>query len=278
LTDCVSAPPYDDHPACGAQPLLVSGVEKEIAGDLAGARADYQAILDLGATDAATEAALRLQSLGGSSEYGQEQYAGIRDDLLHSAQVVEPADAGLSMLYRCNAWVVEAEHGDFELAVATLDSLRLHTADPVNRFNAELALAEAYLVGAPSGLSSLHGTALAERQQAAANRLVALTVRGPVGEAQPMEALRPGKLTLGPAYPNPFNPVTTIPFTLTAETVVDLAVFNLLGQRVATLAQGRLAAGAHVARLDGAMLASGLYLVRLSCDQESRIQKVMLLK
>ena len=62
---------------------------------------------------------------------------------------------------------------------------------------------------------------------------------------------RPSGFVLGPNYPNPFNPSTLIPYELASSGYVRLEVFNLLGQRVATLVDGVQAAGAHRARWDG---------------------------
>ena len=79
----------------------------------------------------------------------------------------------------------------------------------------------------------------------------------------------PQGFTLGQNYPNPFNPSTVIPYQLPTAMPVQLAVFNLLGQRVATLVAGERAAGAHTAHWDGTNAAgqavgAGVYLYRLS--------------
>ena len=58
---------------------------------------------------------------------------------------------------------------------------------------------------------------------------------------------RPEGFSLGPNYPNPFNPATVIPYHLAASAHVRLEVFNLLGQRVATLVDGPRSAGSHTA-------------------------------
>jgi len=65
------------------------------------------------------------------------------------------------------------------------------------------------------------------------------------------------------AFPNPFNPSTTIEYTLPGMSSVRLEVFNTFGQRVATVAEGERAAGHHQVVFDGARLASGVYLLRL---------------
>ncbi len=86
------------------------------------------------------------------------------------------------------------------------------------------------------------------------------------GEEEPAV---PTAFALLPAYPNPFNPSATIPFTLPEAANVALTVYDVLGRRIATLADGRYEAGRHEAILDGSRLASGLYIVRGVMEPES---------
>ena len=74
----------------------------------------------------------------------------------------------------------------------------------------------------------------------------------------------PRVMTLHQAYPNPFNPQTTIRYDLSTSATVTLEVFNLLGQRVTLLVHGGKAPGSYEAVLDGSGLASGAYLYRLT--------------
>lgn len=78
----------------------------------------------------------------------------------------------------------------------------------------------------------------------------------------------PAGFELLPNYPNPFNPNTTISFQLPAEAEVQLVVFNTLGQRINTLVNTTLTAGAHMAQWNGLdqkgrPVESGLYFCRL---------------
>ena len=91
----------------------------------------------------------------------------------------------------------------------------------------------------------------------------------------------PEGFSLGSNYPNPFNPSTMIPYQLPAPMHVRLEVFNLLGQRIATLVDGGRAAGSHTAEWDatdaaGQAVGAGVYLYRLSGDG-ARITRRMLL-
>jgi len=74
---------------------------------------------------------------------------------------------------------------------------------------------------------------------------------------------------LGPAAPNPFNPSTTIAFSLAAAADIVLAVYDMRGREIARLAEGSWPAGRHDAAWDGrdgdgAPIASGAYLARLN--------------
>ena len=87
---------------------------------------------------------------------------------------------------------------------------------------------------------------------------------------------------LGAAYPNPFNPVTSINFNVPHPADVQLGVYNILGQQVAVLAEGMHTAGLHRVTFDTnagtGPLSSGIYIYRLEGDGISLVRKMMLLK
>lgn len=80
------------------------------------------------------------------------------------------------------------------------------------------------------------------------------------------------------AYPNPFNPTTTLTFSLAERADVELAVFNTLGQRVALLAEGTMEAGSHQAVFDAGSLPSGMYIYRLRAGSDLQTGRLMLVK
>lgn len=83
---------------------------------------------------------------------------------------------------------------------------------------------------------------------------------------------------LGPNYPNPFNPETTISFSIPNSAHVVLKVFDVLGREVVSLVDGFEQAGAHSVRFDGSQLTSGVYFYRLVADQFTATKKLLLLR
>jgi len=88
----------------------------------------------------------------------------------------------------------------------------------------------------------------------------------------------PAEMALLPNYPNPFNPWTSIPFTLNESAQTNVSVYDLRGKLVETLLQGNLPAGYHETRWDASSVASGVYLVKLESNGLSLTRKIMVLK
>lgn len=88
----------------------------------------------------------------------------------------------------------------------------------------------------------------------------------------------PNKIELSQNYPNPFNPTTTIVFSLPKQSNVKLDVYNILGQKVATLVDGVQNAGYHSVEFNADNFASGIYIYRLSTDNKVISKKMQLIK
>jgi hypothetical protein len=93
----------------------------------------------------------------------------------------------------------------------------------------------------------------------------------------------PSEFELMPNYPNPFNPSTTIQYRLPAQMEVQVSVYNILGRKVATLADALQEAGQQELRWDASNMASGLYFYRVVAEGQNteRIveqKKMMLIK
>ncbi|MBN2425149.1 MAG: endo-1,4-beta-xylanase [Calditrichaceae bacterium] len=83
---------------------------------------------------------------------------------------------------------------------------------------------------------------------------------------------------LGQNYPNPFNPVTTIEFSLPEAREIDLIVYDLLGNTVAELANGKYGAGNHKVSFNASQLSSGIYFYALSAGDFKSVKKLMVVK
>ncbi len=83
---------------------------------------------------------------------------------------------------------------------------------------------------------------------------------------------------LEPCYPNPFNPQTTIRYQIAKTSHVLLQVYNIRGQKVKTLFNGKQPAGSYKQVFTAGALPSGIYFVRLKADGFSAQQKIVLLK
>ena len=88
----------------------------------------------------------------------------------------------------------------------------------------------------------------------------------------------PMKLSLAGAYPNPFNPTTTIRVAVPEAAPVKLLVYDLLGRHVETLVDGTLDVGIHDIRFNASNLPSGTYLYRLETSAGSFTKRMVLTK
>ncbi|SYZ72488.1 exported hypothetical protein [Candidatus Zixiibacteriota bacterium] len=93
----------------------------------------------------------------------------------------------------------------------------------------------------------------------------------------------PTSFTLGDNYPNPFNPVTTIEYTLARRADVNLEIFNILGERICTLVAETKPAGSYRITWDGTTdtggsVATGIYFYRLSANNEMQVKKMVMVK
>jgi hypothetical protein len=88
----------------------------------------------------------------------------------------------------------------------------------------------------------------------------------------------PTEYALAQNFPNPFNPTTTIRFSLPRDGRVVLKLYNLLGQEVRSLLDQEMSAGERSVTLDASDLASGVYFYRLEAGQFSSTRKMVMLR
>jgi len=104
-------------------------------------------------------------------------------------------------------------------------------------------------------------------------------VEGVVGGVNDRDVLvLPKEFSLSQNYPNPFNPITKIRYDLPVDCQVRLEIYNILGQRVATLADGKQKAGYKVATWDASSLSSGIYFYKLQAGDFVQTRKMVLIR
>ena len=93
----------------------------------------------------------------------------------------------------------------------------------------------------------------------------------------------PGRARLDQNYPNPFNPSTAIPFAVPDHSDVYLSIYNILGQKIRTLAAGPMSPGFHTLVWNGRdevgrQVGSGLYLYLLEVGRYQQTRKMLLVR
>ncbi|MFN3346100.1 MAG: T9SS type A sorting domain-containing protein, partial [Chloroherpetonaceae bacterium] len=101
--------------------------------------------------------------------------------------------------------------------------------------------------------------------------------------AQPIASLeRPREYRLEQNYPNPFNPSTMIRYQLSANSMVKLEVFDMVGRRVAVLVDGEQSVGHYEVNFNASNLSSGVYFYRLQATSPqgnyTKMMKMLLVK
>ena len=92
------------------------------------------------------------------------------------------------------------------------------------------------------------------------------------------ETFLPSKVSISQNYPNPFNGETSLSISLPEEVSVKLEIYNSLGVRVSTIADGRFPAGQYSFNWNGARASSGIYFARLIAERVDNTVKMLLLK
>jgi len=98
------------------------------------------------------------------------------------------------------------------------------------------------------------------------------------GEALSANIVLVTEFGLSNAYPNPFNPTTSVKLGIPADGFVSVKIYNLMGQVVATLHEGDLTANSYTFTWDAVNSASGMYFLKAETAGNVDVQKIMLMK
>jgi len=90
--------------------------------------------------------------------------------------------------------------------------------------------------------------------------------------------LNPSAYSIDNAYPNPFNPITSISYSIPEETKVNIEIYDMLGRRVTTLFDGVQTAGTYKTTWNAENCASGIYFYKLSAKNFTQTRKIILMK
>lgn len=101
---------------------------------------------------------------------------------------------------------------------------------------------------------------------------------GITSSSDPDHDILPDQFVLSQNRPNPFNPFTTIEFTLPRPEYTILKIYNILGAEVATLVSDQMTAGQHRYTFDGTNVASGVYYYRVTAGEFTDVKKMILLR
>lgn len=110
------------------------------------------------------------------------------------------------------------------------------------------------------------------------SRAVIVTVENTTAINSDSKSDLPGNYFLSQNYPNPFNPSTTIVFVLPKASKVTLTVYNLLGQKVATLLDGLKPAGSHSVTFAADNLSAGIYMYEIKTNDFRQVKRMLLVK
>ncbi|RNC83643.1 MAG: T9SS C-terminal target domain-containing protein [Balneola sp.] len=102
----------------------------------------------------------------------------------------------------------------------------------------------------------------------------------PVRQRAVLDSEIPTEFSLSQNYPNPFNPSTTLNVSLPIKAHLSIVIYNILGQKVATIANEELPAGIHYIQWDTSALglSSGVYFAEMKADKFTQIRKMTLIK
>jgi len=110
------------------------------------------------------------------------------------------------------------------------------------------------------------------------NYTIETVVAAANGEYIDIDISVPTAFSVSNAFPNPFNPTTSLNINLDAASYVSVKVFNVMGQLIETLTEGQMTADMHTISWDASSVASGVYFINTEVGTSLSSQKVMLLK
>jgi len=107
---------------------------------------------------------------------------------------------------------------------------------------------------------------------------VSMSYEGTLVSLNDFSTIQPSGFSLYQNYPNPFNPITTIAYSVEQSGLVNLEIYNMLGEKVETLVNEIKQAGQYETVWDASTFTSGTYIYRFKVDNKIRAEKMILTK
>jgi len=131
-----------------------------------------------------------------------------------------------------------------------------------------------------SGLVEIEVSATDDKGATGSITLIAFNISGELGADIGLNA---EKFTISEAFPNPFNPSTTLNFNVQEELTLNITIYNMLGKRVKNLVSNKYAVGDHSVSWDsrnseGNLVSAGMYIYTIQAGEFRQTRKMMLLK
>jgi len=163
--------------------------------------------------------------------------------------------------------------------------LTWNTATEVNNYGFEIESSNDKVTWSLNGFVEGHGNSNSPKEYsfvtkdvASYYRLKQIDTEGSYCYSDEIEITFNLSYQLNQNHPNPFNPSTTISYSLPKSTQVNLVVYNALGQQVVELVNETMDAGTHQVNFDASQLTSGMYFYKIQTGDFSKTMKMMLLK
>jgi len=108
-----------------------------------------------------------------------------------------------------------------------------------------------------------------------ANGIIVMTKESNTGVRPSLVHTIPDGFILGQNFPNPFNPETTIPFSVREKTDIELTVYDIMGRQIEVLVNETMPAGSYEIRLNGSEMISGIYFYKLKSNEGNIVRKMI---
>jgi len=173
----------------------------------------------------------------------------------------------------------ESNNNGFEVERTVVNN-SANTASPENLNWEKIGFVEGKGTSSQSNIYKFSDDISALTGQTIAYRLKQIDFDGTYSYSQTVEVenILPSKFELSQNYPNPFNPTTTIAYQLPFDSKVELKVYDLLGNLVATVVNEKQSAGSHKVKFSSSKLTSGVYFYRMTAGGFTETKKMTVLK